>query len=241
MATQDITFKVFRYKQGDPAPHYDFFDVPCDENTTVLIALQDIRRDQDPTLMLRHSCHHASCGTCGMRINGKEELSCVVKVLDLGTSTVTVEPMENLPLVADLVVDMDGFYQRYTAAQMPYIRQSEFNPGAEPPEGIDRYTRYENCIECGLCLSACPVAGSDAEYLGPAAMAAAWRAVEEPRNGGDGHALSWVDTEHGCWRCHIAFECSEVCPSNVDPAAGIMNLRRRLTRSSLLSLIGIKR
>ncbi len=105
MTEQSIEFKVFRYKQGQAAPTYETFKTTCDENTTVLVALQDIRRDQDDSLILRHSCHHASCGTCGMRINDREELSCVVKVLDLGTSTVTVEPMRNMPVISDLVVD----------------------------------------------------------------------------------------------------------------------------------------
>ena len=88
MVERDIDFKVFRYKQGGAAPAYQTFRVRCDENTTVLVALQDIRPDQDGTLIMRHSCHHASCGTCGMRINGREELGCVVKVFDLNTSTV---------------------------------------------------------------------------------------------------------------------------------------------------------
>lgn len=238
MAEQPVQFKVFRYKQGQPAPTYQSFTVPVDESTTLLVALQTIRRDQDPSLILRHSCHHASCGTCGMRVNGQEQLACVVNVLELGTPAVVVEPLANLPLVSDLVVDMGGFYERYTTPQMAYLRQSEFLPEAELPEGIAQYQRYENCLECGLCVSACPVAGSDPEYLGPAAMAAAWRVVAEPRDGDPAFALSWVDDAHGCWRCHVAFECSEVCPSDVFPGESIMALRGALTRRKLGRLFG---
>lgn len=239
MAERAITFKVFRYKQGDAAPHYDTFTVTCDERTTVLSALQDIRRDLDPTLMLRHSCHHASCGTCGMRINGKEELGCVANVLELGTDTVVVEPLNNLPLIGDLVVDMEPFYDKYTGPAMPYIRHSEFLTEAEPPDNIGQFIRYENCIECGICVSACPIAGSDPAYLGPATLAAAWRVIEEPRNGNQAAALQLVDTEHGCWRCHVAYECTEVCPSNVDPAGSIMRLRGKVTMARLRRLFGI--
>jgi succinate dehydrogenase / fumarate reductase iron-sulfur subunit len=238
MTEQQVQFKVYRYKQGQAAPAYQTFDLTVNEDTTVLVALQDIRRDQDPSLVLRHSCHHASCGTCGMRINGQDQLACVVKVLDLGTPTVLVEPLENLPLVSDLVVDMGGFYERYTTPGMNYLRESEFLPGTYKPDGIDKWRRYENCLECGICVSACPVAGSDDQYLGPAAMAAAWRVVAEPRDGDPAFALDWVDHEHGCWRCHVAFECSRACPSDVDPAGGIMSLRGELTKNKFRRLFG---
>lgn len=238
MSEQQVQFKVLRYKQGQSAPSFQTFTVAVNDDTTVLVALQDIRRDKDPTLTLRHSCHHASCGTCGMRINGQDQLACVVKVLELGTSTVVVEPLENLPIISDLVVDMKAFYGRYTVPEMPYLRHSEFNPGTDLPEGITQWIRYENCLECGCCVSACPVAGSDPEYLGPAAMAAAWRVVEEPRDSDVQFALDWVDNEHGCWRCHAAFECSEACPSDVFPGEAIMALRGELTKGKFRRLFG---
>jgi succinate dehydrogenase / fumarate reductase iron-sulfur subunit len=228
MAEQEVKFKVFRFKQNGSAPQYQTYSVSVDENTTVLVALQKIRYSQDPTLALRHSCHHAACGTCAMRVNGQEVLSCVTKVLELGTSTVVVEPLQNIPLISDLVVDMQHFMNRYNQAGMPYIRRSEFNPQATVPQGIAFYNRYENCIECGICVSACPVAGSDPQYLGPAAMAAGWRVVDEPRGEDTSAVLDWVNQDHGCWRCHVAYECSEACPSDVDPAGAIMNLRKRL-------------
>lgn len=228
-----VRFKVFRYKQGRPQPWYDTFTVSITPRTTVLDALQAIRRDQDPSLALRHSCHHASCGTCGMRINGQERLACLTNVAALDTDEVLVEPLANLPVVTDLVVDMAAFYEKYGPMGMPLIRQSEFLPESEVPEGITFYTRLENCIECGLCVSACPVVASDPLYLGPAALAAAWRVVEEPRDADPEAAQARADTEHGCWRCHVAMECSEVCPSEVNPGAAIMALRGTLARRKL--------
>lgn len=241
MAEQTIAFKVFRYKKGQGAPHYDTFEIGVDNDTTVLIALQNIRRDLDSTLTLRHSCHHASCGTCAMRMNGREDLSCVVKVLELGTSTVVVEPLRNIPLISDLVVDMDDFYRRLNPAQRPYIRSSEFLPQAQTPDEIKAYSRFENCVECGACVSACPIMGTDPEYYGPAALAAAWRIVDEPRGQDPQRALGWVDNEKGCWRCHVAYECTEVCPSDVDPGGKIMSLRGRLGRQKLRRLFGLER
>lgn len=173
-----------------------------------------------------------------MKVNRKEVLACVTNVLELGTSTVVVEPLDNAPLVSDLVVDMGDFFARYVPAGMPLIRRSEFLPDSEVAEGVEYHMRYENCIECGLCVAACPVMGTDGDYLGPAALAAAWRVVEEPRGANAVAALDRVDNEQGCWRCHLAFECSEVCPSNVDPAGAIMALRRELTWRKLRRLLG---
>lgn len=243
---KEITFNVFRYKQGDTRPHYDSFKQTVNRWTTALLALMEIRRTQDPTLTLRHSCHHASCGTCGMKVNGQEVLACVTNVAALDSAEILVEPLDNLPIVSDLVVDMQPFYDKYSDADMTYVRRSEFIPEAENPlallqDGPLGYTRYENCLECGLCVSACPVVGSDPLYLGPAAMAAAWRVVEEPRTGDPQVVLNWVDQEHGCWRCHVAFECSEVCPSNVNPGESIMQLRHALTRRKLRRFFGLER
>ena len=235
---QTIQFKIFRYKQGQAAPSYQFFTVAAGPRTTVLDALGEIWRDQDGTLTYRHSCHHASCGTCGMKVNGEEVLACVTRVQDLGTPVVVVEPLDNAPVISDLVVDMTGFFTHYAPAGMPIIRESEFLPESEVAEGVEHHNRLENCLECGICVSACPVMGTDQQYLGPAALAAAFRVVEEPRGANALAVLNWVDDEQGCWRCHQAFECSEVCPSDVDPAGAIMALRRELTGRKLRRLLG---
>jgi succinate dehydrogenase / fumarate reductase iron-sulfur subunit len=223
-----VTFKIFRYKPGliDP-PRYDTFEVEIENHTTVLDVLEKLRLD-DPSLTYRHSCHHASCGTCAMRVNGREVLACVTNVKALGTPEVTVEPLRNAPVVSDLVVDMAPFYEKYAPIGRPLIRQSEFLPQSTPSEEVGAYTRLEDCIECGICLSVCPVVGSDAEYMGPAALAAAARVVQEPRGKDVPTILKMVDNEQGCWRCHAAMECSAACPSNVDPGGLIMYLRNRL-------------
>lgn len=224
-------FRVFRYKRGDRAPHYDTFDVPTDQHMTVLDAMKWIQLHLDATLMLRHSCFHASCGTCGVRVNGREVLLCVTAVHDLGAE-ITVEPLANIPVLTDLVVDMEEFYARYPE-QHPYVRSSEFMAEARTPDGIGAFIRYEDCIECGLCVSACPIAGTDDRYVGPAALAAAQRMLEEPRGADPVDLLSWADEPDGVWRCHAAFECSEACPSNVNPAARIMALRGVLVGGAL--------
>lgn len=226
--TRTRRFRVFRYKRGDRGPRYETFDVPVEARTTVLDAMRWIQLHVDPSLAIRHSCSHASCGTCGVRVDGREVLMCVTPVEDLGRE-ITVEPVANLPVLTDLVVDMRAFYARYPD-EHPLVRESELLPGAKTPEGIATYVRYEDCIECGLCLSACPIAATDDRYVGPAALAAAERIVEERRGADLAALLAWADEPDGVWRCHAIFECTRACPSDVRPAERIMTLRGMLAR-----------
>jgi succinate dehydrogenase / fumarate reductase iron-sulfur subunit len=228
------TFRVFRWKRGgDEESRMETYDgVPIGPRTTVLEALRWIQLHLDRSLILRHSCFHASCGTCGLRVNGREVLGCVTFAHDLGT-VITVEPIANVPVLADLVVDMTEFYERFPD-DPPLIRTSEFLPEARTPGGIESYERYEDCIECGLCLSACPIASTSEGYVGPAALAAAQRLLEEPRGDVDPREiLDWADDPLGAWRCHAIFECTEACPSGVRPAERIMSLRGALVGGQL--------
>jgi succinate dehydrogenase / fumarate reductase, iron-sulfur subunit len=241
MSTQrTVLLRVFRYGPDDAAPRYDEFRVAAGLRTTVLDALLAVRRRQDPSLAIRHSCLHGSCGTCGMRVNGREVLACVTRLDGLG-DPVVVEPLAGTVVAGDLVVDMEHVYRRLEPIGRPLIRAGEptgakdAKTGAGPAlEGLER---FEDCIECGLCLSACPVAG-DPRFLGPAALAAADRVLAEPRGADPRAVLGLVDDAHGAWRCHAAFECSAVCPAGVDPGEAIMRLRGRLLRDRLPRLVG---
>ncbi|MEW5956625.1 MAG: 2Fe-2S iron-sulfur cluster-binding protein [Chloroflexota bacterium] len=237
MTEKNIRFKILRYKPGaiDP-PRYDTFETTVGPRTTVLDALETIRVEYDKTLMYRHSCHHASCGTCAYKVNGQEGLGCVTNVMALGADEVVVEPMDGLTRLVDLVVDMTEFFRDISPA-WTYLRPSEWHPQAAMPEGVDHYVRFENCIECGACISACPVTAAGNFYIGPAALAAINR--ELSKNGQDkSRLLDLAGSERGVWQCHSAFECSAVCPSDVNPAGHIMQLRRRLIMQQIKSLFG---
>lgn len=133
--------------------------------------------------------------------------------------------MLDLSAIAPVVVDMGALYAHMEETGLPALRSDE---AGAPAPGEEPLLRFENCIECGLCISACPVAATAAFYQGPAALAAACRLVEEPRGCSSADALRRVSAEHGVWRCHSAYECSQVCPNHVDPAGAIMKLRRTL-------------
>jgi succinate dehydrogenase / fumarate reductase iron-sulfur subunit len=224
-ATETQKLRVYRYKRGDGRQRFDEFDVPVGPRTTVLDALRWVQLHYDPSLALRHSCMHASCGTCGVQVDGREELACVCAMRDHGPK-VTVEPLANLPVLTDLVVDMSEFFARFP--EHPIIRGSESIPDAQVPDGVDQFVRLEDCIECGLCLSACPVAATSHHYVGPAALVAAQRLLEEPRGADRGGVLRWADRPEAAWGCHVGFECTRACPAEAIPAERIMALRREL-------------
>lgn len=237
--------RVSRWKPGWPAAAAVDYVVPVEPRTTVLDALRSIRWHSDESLTLRHSCCHSSCGTCGVRVNGAEVLGCVTTLADLPGEVVTVEPMANAPVLSDLVVDMTRLYEGLERSARPLVRaveptapgtQSGTRSGTRPGTGPGTRpaaVRFEDCVECGLCISACPITGTDPAYLGPAVLGAASRVVAEPRGQDARSVLEWVDDHDGCWRCHLSFACSQVCPTGADPAAGIMALRGALTREHL--------
>ncbi len=213
----DITLRIRR------STGWQDFKVSVPAEAYLLDALE-AAQEIDPSLLFRHACHHASCGSCGVRLNGRETLACITPLRQVSGSNhlVQLEPLRNFPILGDLLVDFGLFMDRLRQVDLPPVRAAE--------NGASGSTRLENCIECGLCVSACPVAGSDALYAGPAALAAAGRLAAEPRGRDLRSVLDFVEGEHGLWRCHAAFECSEVCPAGVDPAGEIMNLRKRAMR-----------
>jgi succinate dehydrogenase / fumarate reductase iron-sulfur subunit len=198
------------------------FRVSIPENAYVLDALE-AAWEQDPTLMFCHSCHHASCGSCGMRVQGRESLACITPAFRTARGDVLrLEPLRNFPLVADLVVDMSALAHKLEGVGAHVLAKSSGNR-----------TRFASCIECGLCISACPVAATSKAYLGPAVLAASVKNMKSPG------IRSQVESEAGVWRCHSAFECTEVCPAGVDPAEAIMNLRKNLLLSMVNKLFAI--
>ena len=234
-----VQFRVSRSKQGELKPHFDDFDVEVEPGATLLDALLQIRRRHDPSLVVRHSCMHASCGTCGVRVNGRDVLACDTRVAGLPNGKPSVvEPLANQRLVADLATDMVDFYARFEAVGMPLVRAAEVGVGVEPPDGIKSFGRFENCIECGLCLSACPIARTSGEFIGPAALAAAARVVAEPRGRELGPVLALAAEPDSVWRCRDAMECTAVCPSAVDPAMALLTIRRHVAANGLRRLLG---
>jgi len=233
----DVTFVVYRAK-GDEASHFDTFKLSIDPDEYVLDGVEKIWAFEDRSLCFRHACHHSTCGACGMRVNGVEKLTCITLIRDVTQDggTLKIEPLRNFPVVSDLVVDMGSLYLRMDEVHArPVVpvpeAEIEKSPKEWPPDDYE-YLRLSDCIECGLCMSACPISATSPTYLGPAVLAGA------QQNGlsRNPSLLEIVDAENGVWRCHSAYECTAVCPSYVDPARRIMDLRRQVVSERLKRL-----
>jgi len=245
MKLLDITLQIYRYKQGEQ-PHYDTFTVQVEDTAHVIDAIDKVWAEHDHTLTFRRACHHSSCGSCALRINGVEKLPCITRFSEVGDGNIPlrIEPLRNFPIVSDLVVDVSGFFQRMSASDMSITRYAEstlplsvdnLDEIVQPravvlPDNLTHFNRFENCIECGICMSACPTMAVDNKFMGPAGLAAIYCALQKTDDADEkAHLLALVDGEHGIWRCHSAFECTEACPQAVDPAGKIMALRREVT------------
>ena len=238
----NITLLVSRYKP--PAkPYQQSYALEVDPNEYVLDAIERIWAFQDRSLVFRHACHHSTCGVCGMRVNGVEKLTCITQIQEVvkDGGVMRLEPLRNFAVESDLAVDMGSLYQKVEQAGGSQVVPLEHSalPYEKSPFAVDglAHERLADCIECGLCVSACPVALTTPSYFGPAALAAAQLAHHL---GESPSALDWADCADGVWRCHSGFECSEVCPSNVDPAWRIMDLRRSVITWRIRRLFGMQ-
>ena len=229
MKTQRIEFIISRFQPGriDP-PRPQSFVVEVDATMTVLDGLERIRLTQDPTLIYRHSCHHSSCGTCACRINGAERLACTTRAVELGGGRITVEPLIGFERVADLAVDMRLFY-RDIDPQWSGLKPCGPDPGSVSSPGPAALLRFEECIECGACVSACPAARGPGPFMGPAALAALHNEMRKSPDARKG-LLTTAGGERGERWCRRALACSRVCPTGVYPARHIADLRRLLAK-----------
>lgn len=227
MPKKKITLRILRYKPGriDP-PRYQEFNLEADPESTLLDALEDIRLKQDSSLMYRHSCHHSSCGTCACIINGREQLTCSTKIKALDEKTITLAPLAGFKVYGDLVVEISTLYNDISD-DWSYLKRSELEAIGQIPEGLRGFTRFENCIECGACNSACPVAHHKIGFVGPAVLAAlSNEIIKSPHKSSE--LLAIAGNKMGVRLCERAFNCSRVCPTRVHPAKHISDLRRLL-------------
>ena len=222
-------------------------EVVWDELTTVLDALETLRGASEPGLRYRHSCHHGSCGTCGAIVNGREALMCLTRLADLAPGPVTLEPLRSMNAVGDLAVDPSPLFSSLPEGA-GYLRKSEVaHRGTREDDPAAPFLRFEACIECGLCVSACPAmpgrgdgtglaangaapgAGGTpaAAFVGPAALAMADRDREE-RPSRLATSLAFAAGMDGVAACRKAFACSRACPQGVAPGRRIENLRKSL-------------
>ena len=245
----EYTLRVRRYQPeavteaGEPrGTYWEDFTVELEETQAVLDGLLAARSNLDGSLAVRCSCRAAICGSCGVKVNGQSVLACKTQLQhaqdeadrtggEPGAEPIVVEPMGNMPVVKDLVTDMESTHWTKVRRVTPWLLP---DPEAElerehvvDPESMIDITQTMACIQCGACVSACLAMEADPEFIGPAALAKAYRFVGDPRDAQSRERL-WdlAQDPHGIYDCTHCFECIEACPKGVAPMDQIMRLRR---------------
>ncbi|MBA2637115.1 MAG: succinate dehydrogenase/fumarate reductase iron-sulfur subunit [Solirubrobacterales bacterium] len=235
----EFTLKLRRYNPelGD-APYWEDFTVDLEPHRSVLEGILQAKATLDGSIGIRCSCRAAICGSCGVRINGNPGLACHMH-LDQAQkgargAAIEVEPMGNMPVIKDLIVDMDAVHWSKISRVTPWLINKEPIPQREyvvPHESMVDVTQSMACIQCGACVSDCLSMEVDPLFIGPAALAKAYRFVGDPRDAGQRERLrDLAEDPHGIYDCTHCFKCIEACPKGVAPMNQIMRLRRVATR-----------
>ena len=245
----EYTLKVRRYQPEDgKGPYWEEFEVELEPSLSVLDGILQAKDREDGTLAVRCSCRAAICGSCGMKINGQSSLACKTQIGEAqelankvasaagngnggGNVPIVVEPMGNMPVIKDLVTDMESTHWAKIRRVTPWLLPHGDPPEREyvvAPESMIDITQSMACIQCGACVSSCLSMEADPDFIGPAALAKAYRFVGDPRDGETVERLhDLADDPHGIYDCTHCFSCIDACPKGVAPMNQIMRLRRK--------------
>src|SRR3954453_470141 len=249
----EFTLKVRRFQPEEiEGPYWETFDVELDPTLSVLDGLLQAKDRDDGSLAVRCSCRAAICGSCGMKINGQSTLACKTMLEEAqsfadthavgtqeggdksqgnGKTEIVVEPMGNMPVIKDLVTDMESTHWTKIRRVTPWLLPDGDPPEREyivPPESMIDITQSMACIQCGACVSACLSMEADPDFIGPAALAKAYRFVGDPRDAETKERLhDLANDPHGIYDCTHCFSCIDACPKGVAPMDQIMRLRRK--------------
>ena len=222
-----VHLRVKRYNpETDTKPHWDEFTVEAEPTDRILDALHTAKWTIDGTLSFRRSCAHGVCGSDAMVINGANGLACLQLIQNVGTE-ISLEPIRGLPVIKDLVVDMEPFFAQYRSV-LPYLINTD-DPGYkeryQSAEDRERFDDTTKCILCACCTTSCPVYWGNPNYVGPAAIVNAHRFIFDSRDEGTEQRLDILNQKSGVWRCRTAFNCSECCPRGIKVTQAIEEVK----------------
>jgi succinate dehydrogenase / fumarate reductase, iron-sulfur subunit len=237
--TRTIELRVKRYRPETGSFKESRYEIQADRFSSVLDALLSVKERQDNTLAMRYSCNMGICGSCGMVINSKPRLACETNIFSLKSESIIIGPMEAHPVVRDLITDFGDFFKKHRSV-IPWLIRSDtaekFRAEKEYPQTVsqvDYFLDFAHCIKCGLCVDACPVNNTNAQFVGPQALSQAHRYNSDSRDEGEKLRLNKLDTMEGVWGCEYAGACSLVCPKGVDPALTIQLMKLALMKYRL--------
>ena len=239
-------FRIARSRDGGSITHYDLYKVDTRKGMTVLDALFQIQERMDPSLSFRYSCRGAVCGSCSMLINKEPRLACRTQISEIQSSDmklkpfaaiteipagwnpeveILIEPLPNMPILNDLVVDMTKFYDVLQTMKLWSDTEDGETPRSQSPDERKKIERYVNCILCALCYGSCPVNAENEKYVGPASLAKAWRFHEDTRTPDPDRYVKMAKQPEGAPLCDLVMNCVKACPKGVAPGGAIRKLK----------------
>ena len=229
---------IYRYDSAtDEVPHRDRVECDLPTTMTVLDALENVKAEKDGSISFRRSCRAAICGSCSMNINGTTGLACKTPVDSVlrSDNTVAVDPMPNFQPMKDLVVHMDPFWDKYSRLK-PYLQPADNDSDHETerrvsPEDMHKLVAVANCVMCATCYALCPVVSVDPAFAGPAAIAYAYRFIEDVRDSKRKERAAQISDDY-LWLCAHCYACS-YCPKHVDPQDDIIAVKRATIEEGL--------
>ncbi len=241
-----MMLRIARSRDGASITHYDLYKVDTKKGMTVLDALFQIQDRMDPSLSFRYSCRGAVCGSCSMLINKEPRLACRTQIEDVKNNDmklkpfsaisstpkgwnrdteILIEPLPNMPILKDLVVDMTKFYDVLESMKLWSETEDGDTSRSQSPEERKKIERYVNCILCALCYGSCPINAVKEEYVGPAALAKTWRFHEDTRTPDPGRFAKTATHPEGAPLCDLIMNCVKACPKGVAPGAAIRKIK----------------
>lgn len=234
----DVHLRIRRYDpEGAARSYWDSYDLEMEGGDRVLDALHAVRWHHDPTLGFRRSCAHGVCGSDAMVINGRNRLACTLLLAEVG-GDITVEPIRGLPVIKDLIVDMEPFFEQYRRME-PWLQPEDPDEGdhagprserIQSPNQRQAFDDTTRCILCAACTTSCPVFWGNDRFVGPAALVGAHRFVFDSRDAATEERLARLDSATGAWGCRTAFNCTDACPRGIQVTSAIEELKRAVIR-----------
>ena len=235
----DGRMEVLVWRGTGGTGHFQHFSVPTRKSQTVLDVVSWIQQTADSTLSYRFSCRVGMCGSCAMSVNGVPRWTCRTHVSTVAQGDrLTIAPLKNLPVIKDLVVSMDEFFDKWIAAggvHHPIATRNDPVARVSPNErGRIQANASIECINCAVCYAACDTVAGNSDYLGPAALQRAWTQYNDSREADAQSILNAVSGDGGCHNCHSQGSCARHCPIGLDPMHAISGLKRATVRSQLV-------
>jgi len=231
-----MRFNIYRYNPDvDAKPYTQNYELKDIEPGMMLLAALLKLKEQDETLSFRRSCGEGVCGSDSMNINGVNGLACITPLSSL-KEPVEIRPLPGLPVVRDLIVDMEQFYQQYRAVK-PYLIVKDPMPEVELPQTPEQREKLDGlyeCILCACCSTSCPSFWWNPDkFLGPAALLQASRFIEDSRDQAMEERLENLEGPFKLFRCHTIMNCVQVCPKGLNPTRAIGNIKKKMVKNSL--------